>query len=372
MPVNEMIRTGSPDFPFCLCWANEPWTRNWDGGSREVLISQRHSVSDDRNHIRWLIRAFRDKRYIRIADRPVLFLYNVGALPDPRRTAEVWREECLKAGVGDPYLVQFATFGNVAPPHDTGFDAAAEFLPHHVHATMLASGRTAVHDDRGIGNLIYRYDDLVDSQLALDLPPWPRYQCVVPNWDNTPRKPQGWAHLFLGSTPQKYERFLKGAIDKAKTARHEFVLINAWNEWAEGAYLEPDVRHGRAYLEATARAIGVDPTRVDLSAIHRGQKPQSRAGASGDDLLQELYSDLKVSSAREIAELLRQIQQLEDALSTSAPGNGNAAADAELAQRVADLEQRLVVRASNALGRSRLTGRAVRTLSILRRDWKDL
>ncbi len=94
MPFNEVLRTGSPDFPFCLCWANEPWTRNWDGGSRELLIAQRYSTEDDRAHIRWLIKAFRDERYIRVGDRPVLFLYNVGALPDPRRTAEIWREEC--------------------------------------------------------------------------------------------------------------------------------------------------------------------------------------------------------------------------------------------------------------------------------------
>ena len=112
MPFNEVLRSGTPEFPFCLCWANEPWTRNWDGGSRELLIAQRYSADDDRKHIRWLTRAFRDERYIRIGERPVLFVYNVGALPNPEQTAEIWREECARAGVGDPFLVQFETFGN--------------------------------------------------------------------------------------------------------------------------------------------------------------------------------------------------------------------------------------------------------------------
>jgi hypothetical protein len=369
MPFNEVMRTGRPDFPFCLCWANEPWTRNWDGGSREVLIAQRYSAKDDRNHIRWLTRAFRDERYIRVGDRPVLFVYNIGALPAPRRTAEIWREECIKAGVGDPYLVQFATFGNTASPADTGFDAAAEFLPHHVYDNLLALGRKPIVDSRGMRNLIYEYDDLVDGQLALELPWWPRYQCVVPNWDNTARKPQGSANLFLGSTPEKYERWLSGTIEKARAAQHEFVLINAWNEWAEGAYLEPDLRHGRAYLEATARAAGVDPARVDLRAIER-RGLTADDGTAADDVLRELYEDLKASSARETAELMQQIQALEDAL--AAAGAGSYGHDAELAQRVADLERRLAVRVTNRLGRSRVTGRAVRTLGVLRRDWTDL
>ncbi|MGH3804018.1 MAG: glycoside hydrolase family 99-like domain-containing protein, partial [Pseudonocardiaceae bacterium] len=262
MPFNEVLGSGRPDFPFCLCWANEPWTRNWDGGSRELLISQRYSSQDDRNHIRWLVKAFRDERYIRVGDRPVLFVYNIWALSDPLRTAEIWREECAEAGVGDPYLVQFATFGNDAAPRDTGFDAAAEFLPHNVATNLEALGRSAIRDVRNMNNVIYDYGDLVEGQLAQELPEWTRYQCVLPKWDNTPRKQNGQANLFLGSTPQKYESWLERSIAQASAARHEFVLINAWNEWAEGAYLEPDLRHGRAYREATARAADVDPSHV--------------------------------------------------------------------------------------------------------------
>ena len=143
MPFDEVLRSGTPEFPFCLCWANEPWTRNWDGGAREMLIAQRYSADDDRKHIRWLTKAFSDERYIRIGERPVLFVYNVGALPNPEQTAEIWRAECARAGVGDPFLVQFETFGNTMPPASTGFDAAAEFLPHHVDEQLLRPGPAA-------------------------------------------------------------------------------------------------------------------------------------------------------------------------------------------------------------------------------------
>ena len=226
------------------------------------LIAQRHSLDDDRRHIQWLIKAFRDERYIRVGDRPVFFVYNVLALEDAPSTMELWREECDKAGVGDPYLVQFDTFGNSGDPALQGCDAAAEFLPHAVVENLSARGVAPVADTLGIDNVIYRYQDMAEGQLARPLPDWTRYQCVLPNWDNTPRKPQGSAHLFLGSTPERYEAWLSAAVAKAATARHELVLINAWNEWAEGTHLEPDLEHGRGYLEATARAIGVDPARV--------------------------------------------------------------------------------------------------------------
>ena len=271
-PFNEVLGSGSPDFPFCLCWANEPWTRNWDGGSREVLIAQRHSIEDDRSHIHWLITAFRDERYIRVGDRPVFFVYNVMALDDPSATMEMWREECVKAGVGDPYLVQFDTFGNSGDPAVSGCDAAAEFLPHaRGRPTCGRVGSRPSPTSLGIDNVIFRYEDLVDGQLARPLPPWTRYQCVVPNWDNTPRKPQGSANLFLGSTPERYEGWLHGTIVKAAEARHEFVLVNAWNEWAEGTHLEPDLR-ARAGLPRGHRPRRRRRSReISISTgIHRG------------------------------------------------------------------------------------------------------
>lgn len=104
-PFQEVLDTGRPDFPFCLCWANEPWSRQWLGQSRHVLMDQRHSPEDDRSHARWLCRALEDPRYFRVRGRPVLLVYRPARLPEPHATAARFREEVERAGLPDPWLV---------------------------------------------------------------------------------------------------------------------------------------------------------------------------------------------------------------------------------------------------------------------------
>jgi hypothetical protein len=360
-PFNEVLATGTPDFPFCLCWANEPWTRNWDGGMRDILVPQRYSVEDDQAHIAWLINAFRDERYIRVGGRPVMMIYNAGALPDSRRTTELWRRESIAAGVGDPYLVKFDTFGDESDPQSGGFDASSEFLPHGVSETIAAAGFGTRADTKRMNNAMWRYGDVVTAQLARPLPPWTRYQCVVAGWDNTPRKPGGSAVIFLDSTPDEYERWLRGAVDKARTAGHDFVFINAWNEWAESAHLEPDLRYGRAFLEATARAAGVDPASNASYRLNAGGDVQENGGLGDGSAVdyQKLYIQHRASSAHESEALLRHIQELEDALAaapavTDAVVNGNGTPPEPDARRASVLR------------------RIVRTAGILRRDRRSL
>jgi lipopolysaccharide biosynthesis protein len=368
MPFSEVLRTGEPDFPFCLCWANEPWTRNWDGGDRDVLVSQSYSPQDDREHITFLIEAFRDGRYIRVGDRPVLFVYNVASLPDPEQTTKLWRQECERAGIGDPYLVQFETFGLNDDPAVRGFDASAEFLPHQVLLNMTAAQRNRV-DDPEYHNEIFWYDDLAEVQADRDLPPWTRYQCVVPNWDNTPRKPNGGANLFLGSTPDTYERWLRASVHKAQMARHEFVLLNAWNEWAEGAHLEPDVRHGRAYLEATARALGVEPSRpphLDMCRVDANP-----VDAEAAELRRQLHEQ-RTAAAREIEVLLHMVQELRDELrAPSALGPPGSAAEL-LPEPQQQSGRRASSRLAGSMHRLPIVGRTLRTIELLRSDWQSL
>ena len=313
-PFNEVLTSGSPDFPFCLCWANEPWTRNWDGGSRETLIAQRHSIEDDRRHIQWLIRAFRDERYIRVGDRPVFFVYNVpgaATMPAPRWSSG--GRSATRPVSGIPYLVRFDTFGNGGDPALHGCDAAAEFLPHGVYDTMCARGIAPVaRTSSGIEQPDLPLRGLVASQLARPLPAWTRYQCVIPNWDNTPRKPQGSANLFLGLDTGELRGLAScGRCAKAAAARHEFVLINAWNEWAEGTHLEPDVEL-RPRLPGGHRPGGRCRSRreFDLDGVHRGRTPRRREEDRVEIDISELYEEHKASSAREIEALLSEIQEL--------------------------------------------------------------
>ncbi|MDQ3627188.1 MAG: glycoside hydrolase family 99-like domain-containing protein, partial [Verrucomicrobiota bacterium] len=125
-PFNEVLASGRPDFPFCLCWANENWTRAWDGREHDVLLAQHYSEADDREHIRWLCRAFADPRYIRIKGKPLFLVYRTTALPDPRRTTDIWREEARRLGIGELFLgrVESNFPGERGDPRPLGFDAA--------------------------------------------------------------------------------------------------------------------------------------------------------------------------------------------------------------------------------------------------------
>src|SRR5690242_15190569 len=109
-PFNEVLASSQPDFPFCLCWANENWTRAWDGLEHDILVAQEYDAEDDRRHIHWLVEAFRDRRYIRVNGKPLLLVYRVSNLPDPLQTASLWREEAHKLGIGDIYLATVESF----------------------------------------------------------------------------------------------------------------------------------------------------------------------------------------------------------------------------------------------------------------------
>jgi lipopolysaccharide biosynthesis protein len=264
-PFDEVLASGKPDFPFCLCWANEAWTRAWDGRSGETLIAQSYSQEGDRRHLQWLVRAFVDPRYIRVDGKPLFLVYRASQLPDARMTTSIWREEAGRLGVGELYLARVESFADEhSDPCELGFDAAVEFQPDW---TALGSPERRTRRWRWATRLrlsspvylqhrVYNYSRIADLMLAKPEPKYPRFPCVMPGWDNTPRAKNELV-IFKDSTPHLYENWLKRTIEKVSSGRPiaPLVLLNAWNEWAEGAHLEPDERYGRAYLEATRRAL---------------------------------------------------------------------------------------------------------------------
>jgi lipopolysaccharide biosynthesis protein len=285
-PVNEIWKSGEPDFPFCLCWANEPWSRRWDGSNAEVLLEQRYSTSDDLAHIRALIPFFLDPRYIRVMNRPFLAVYRASELPDPQRTAELWRREAEGAGLKGLFLVRVESHNETGDPRDIGFDSSLDFAPRWSglgrsqifrrkwwHRHKLGTGEQVFRD-----NVVYEYEDLVKRALAEPLPEYPRIPCVCPGWDNSPRRKSG-AVIFMNSTPNRYERWLReiverqvartGADGNSDISPESLVFINAWNEWAEGNHLEPCQKWGRAYLEATRRALRVPSNQEPISTVTR-------------------------------------------------------------------------------------------------------
>ncbi len=248
-PFDEVLRSGHPDFPFALCWANEEWTRNWDAQSGNVLVEQRFSEADDLAHIRWLIRAFADERYIKIDGRPLMLVYRSDLLPDPRRTTDLWRTESQAAGFPDVYLALVESRRNNDDPRPMGFDATVGFRSD-------AFERLTAPTDAYRENSILDYEATVDAALRRAATPWKRFPGVMVGWDNTARRQNG-AVIFHGGTPEAYERWLRGTIESVSDIREEenLIFVTAWNEWAEGNHLEPDRRYGRGYLEATHRAL---------------------------------------------------------------------------------------------------------------------
>ncbi len=268
-PVNDILQSGDPDFPFCLCWANENWTRTWDGQEKAVLLEQKYSEEDDRAHIRSLASAFRDPRYIRINGKPLFLVYRTTKLPNPKRTAEIWREEAINLGIGELYLCRVESFGGdgtTLTPQEMGFDAAVEFQPdvRHLGSRLYQNKLTRQLNKLGISlqsyaetNGIFSYAQLVENSLAHTHPtPYTKFPCVTPQWDNSARRKTG-ATIFHGSTPELYEHWLTSVLTTLKLQQPDetIVFINAWNEWGEGNHLEPCQKWGLAYLEATQKAL---------------------------------------------------------------------------------------------------------------------
>ena len=263
-PFNEVLASGEPDFPFCLAWANENWTRIWDGGPRDVLLRQSYSDADDLEHIRSLLPAFADDRYIRWQGRPVFLVYRSSSLPDSRRTTDLWRQEVIRAGLPEPYLLRVESSPeDEGAPLALGFDAAVEFqprawdLPPRTLALRVGARTTG---RRGIfSHMVREYGRVADWAMSREGPTYTRWPGVTPMWDNTARKRRD-GLVLRDSSPEAYGRWLANAVEQARamavrnSADEGLVFVNAWNEWAEGNHLEPDRKHGRAYLDVT-RAV---------------------------------------------------------------------------------------------------------------------
>jgi lipopolysaccharide biosynthesis protein len=281
-PVNEIIQSGAPDFPFCLCWANENWTRTWDGQEKAVLLEQKYSEQDDREHIRSLADTFRDPRYIRIDGKALFLVYRTAKLPNPKRTAEIWREEARNLGVGEIFLCRVESFngdGTILSPEEIGFDAAVEFQPDGRYVgeslyrnKLLQKFNRIGFDFQSYGqkNNILSYAQLVNNVLShYRQSTYKKFPCVTPQWDNSARRKTG-ATIFCGSTPELYEKWLKTTVERIKfdCPDENIVFINAWNEWGEGNHLEPCQRWGLSYLEATYRALNAITGVKELLSPH--------------------------------------------------------------------------------------------------------
>jgi hypothetical protein len=269
-PLEQFLNRSDIRMPFCLMWANENWTRRWDGRDDEVLISQDYLPEDDDLLVADFARHFADPRYIRLQGRPLLMIYRPALIPDVALTIARWRAMFRKSHGEEPILIMSQSFDDV-DPRPFGLDGAIEFPPHKLTRRLPEVNFELQCLDDTFAGEVYRYEDVVRCSLDEAPPPFPLIKTAVPSWDNDARR-QGQGLVVHGSTPQKYEAWLKALVERAR--REPFfgqpiVCINAWNEWCEGAYLEPDLHFGAAYLNATGRAVSAEQPHGDAAPVDR-------------------------------------------------------------------------------------------------------
>ena len=254
-PVENYLHNRDLDLPFCICWANENWSRRWDGLDQELLIAQQHSPEDDLAFIEDVARYMRDERYIRVNGRPLLIVYWPGQLPSAKATANRWRQWCRDNGLGEIYLAYTQSL-ETGHPGKYGFDAAIEFPPNYMAPPEISRSVKPLSPDFAGRVFDWRY--FVERARHYTKPEYTLFRGCCPSWDNTARR-KNKGTVFLHSSPTAYREWLVNAIkdtcERFGNADERLVFVNAWNEWAEGAHLEPDQKYGYAWLDATRKAL---------------------------------------------------------------------------------------------------------------------
>lgn len=271
----EILQGGEPrDFPFCLGWANHTWSRSWLGDQNAVLLEQTYSDADDREHARYLARAFADPRYLRVDGRPVFVIYDHTRLPAPQRTTDTFRDECVRRGVGEPLLLAYNLRAKRIDARTLGFDGTIDSQPQFAslppfnddwgRKTRLKRFLTGKGLKRPLR--IFDYQEVL-SRLLGDRPDYPFYPSIFVGWDNTARRGRE-ATVMINATPAAFAAGLTSLIDEVEAYRpwqERLIFVNAWNEWGEGMYLEPDQKFGRGFLDAI-RSVNVLSTDLRQSS----------------------------------------------------------------------------------------------------------
>lgn len=261
-PVEAMLNDPDETFPFMLCWANENWSRNWSGGFNKTLIEQHYSEEDDIKHFNYLLPYFKDSRYIKVNGKPVFCVYKAHLFPDFEKTAQTWQKEAKKAGF-ELYICHFEAGESRNKKYMTQtVSAAVEFQPMYLgkfgrYSNLLYNiSRKYLHKE--LFNKIVNYEKYVDYQCRqTNTIDYKRYPSLCPSWDNSPRRVNGHFFAFTHSTPKAFKKWFEHVYTSFQPFSEEenFIFINAWNEWAEGNHLEPDLKNGTGFLEAIKEVI---------------------------------------------------------------------------------------------------------------------
>lgn len=280
-PIDRKLKNPKEDLPFMMCWANENWSRRWDGSESDILLEQKYSEEDHRSHIEFLIPFFKDPRYIKIDGKIVFAVYRTNLIPDLEKTIAIWRNVAKEYNI-ELYILRFEGFNNSGKEFMCeGVDAASEFQPFTAIRRMnnskpkirgfkeefsfpaaKNSAKARITNfkekyfNKNEGN-VYNYQDIINAdfsdQSKVD---YKLYSCVTPGWDNTARKAKNY-FVLTNSSPNLFRDWLNKKLKKFVPFSKEenLFFVNAWNEWAEGNHLEPDRKWGTSYLQQLKAAI---------------------------------------------------------------------------------------------------------------------
>lgn len=257
-PLDLLLKHPEIDMPFCLCWANENWTRAWDGKNKDILIKQNYTKEDRYNFILDIKKYIDDSRYIKVSNRPVIIVYNPGAIPNVKDVFNKWRSVAIELGIGEISIWIVRSFNNTIKSLNLEgiVDKEIEFPPHNIQKMCNDDVYSEVVGDN-LG-YIYDYTDMVNKIIKKEyFEEKNLYRTVMLGWDNASRRKKGF-NTFESFDLKKYYDWLRLNIDvteKNFKKEERFTFINAWNEWAEGTYLEPDKKYGYANLNVTTQAI---------------------------------------------------------------------------------------------------------------------
>ncbi len=255
-PLDIILQNQDLNFPFCLCWANENWSRRWDGKSKEILIAQSYNNNDPANFIKDIKKFLIDPRYIRIDGKPLVLIYNPAEIPNFKKVIDDWKKTAIKEGIGEIVVWAKNNIFNDDYMSDVKLDGEFDFAPNALNL-----------NDCGISNntsgLLYDYKKLVEKLSTEGIyddhcPLTPFYYSATMGWDNSPRRKDIGYTVFSNYSPKYFYDWLKLIIDQARKNNPEdkrFIFLNAWNEWAEGTYLEPDKKYGYTNINTLSRAI---------------------------------------------------------------------------------------------------------------------
>ncbi len=265
LPIEQWLQSAEIDFPYMLCWANENWTRRWDGNNNDILLKQVYSKEDDTAHFDYLLPFFKDDRYIKVNGKPVLVIYRTEIMEDLDNRVLLWNRLAKEHGLSGIYFIRVESFLSDIEPTSIQFDAAMEFqpkwdrLPKRKTDTLVNRALTKLGIKESVYKMhrIYEFEDLVKINIERPLSTYKKFPCITPMWDNTARKARNGV-IFKSSTPELFYRWCKHVKDTfiPYSESENFVFINAWNEWAEGCHLEPCQKWGKQYLEVIDKVFG--------------------------------------------------------------------------------------------------------------------